>query len=103
MLNIMSTAGASIQGVGYAMPFFYLTASLFVGRRAGANPWRATGLEWQTASPPDPHNFPSTPTVYFGPYEYGVPDGLSLVEKMTATDTAAHPNGATTQGVTSGS
>jgi heme/copper-type cytochrome/quinol oxidase subunit 1 len=68
------------------MPVFYLTASLFFGKKAGNNPWRATGLEWMTTSPPDPHNFPTTPTVYFGPYEYGVPDGLSLVDKMTATD-----------------
>ena len=86
--NVLSTAAAYVQGIGYAMPAFYLTASLFFGKAAGNNPWRATGLEWQTTSPPDPHNFPSTPTVYFGPYEYGVEDGLSLVDKMTAADTA---------------
>ena len=79
MLNIMSTAGASIQGVGYAMPIFYLTASLFTGRRAGGNPWRATGLEWQTPSPPPAHNFERTPVVYFAPYEYSLPNGLGLL------------------------
>jgi cytochrome c oxidase subunit 1 len=99
--NVMSTAAAYIQGIGFLMPVFYLTASLFFGKAAGNNPYRATGLEWQTASPPDPHNFHHTPRVYFGPYEYGVPDGLSIVDKMDAH----HANGthATKQGVTSGS
>ena len=75
-LNILSTAGASIQGIGYIMPLFYLPASLFLGRRAGSNPWNATGLEWQTPSPPPPHNFEETPIVYFGPYEYSMVNGL---------------------------
>ena len=66
----LSTAGASIQGVGYAMPFFYLTASLFTGRRAGRNPWGATGLEWQTPSPPPTENFPVTPEVKEDVYDY---------------------------------
>jgi cytochrome c oxidase subunit 1 len=74
--NILSTAGATIQGVGYAIPVFYLIGSLFFGEKAGPNPWRATGLEWQTASPPDPHNFAGTPVVYFGPYEYAITNGL---------------------------
>jgi cytochrome c oxidase subunit 1 len=78
LYNILSTAGASIQGFGYLMPVFYLTASLFFGRPAGNNPYKATGLEWQTQSPPHPHNFEETPKVYFGPYEYGVENGLAI-------------------------
>jgi cytochrome c oxidase subunit 1 len=70
MLNVMSTAGSSILGVGYIMPLFYLLYSLKHGRRAGPNPWQATGLEWQTSSPPPTHNFIDTPTVVRGPYEY---------------------------------
>jgi cytochrome c oxidase subunit 1 len=73
ILNVLSTAGAFIQGAGYLMPVFYLTASLFGGRPAGNNPWRATGLEWQTPSPPPPFNFDETPKVYCGPYEYALP------------------------------
>lgn len=70
--NVMSTAGASILGVGYLLPAFYLTFSLVNGKKAPANPWAATGLEWQTSSPPDIHNFARTPTVVCGPYEYAI-------------------------------
>jgi cytochrome c oxidase subunit 1 len=69
-LNVLSTAGASILGVGYLMPLFYLGWSFFRGPRAGANPWRATGLEWKTASPAPEHNFETTPVVTRGPYAY---------------------------------
>lgn len=68
--NIFSSAGASVLAVGYALPFFYLGWSLFRGKRAGANPWAATGLEWQTPSPPPTHNFDRTPTVTRPPYQY---------------------------------
>ena len=102
--NILSTAGATIQGFGYLMPVFYLTASLFFGRAAGNNPWKATGLEWQVPSPPDAHNFKDIPEVYFGPYEYGVPDGLRLVADGHLGKKAVHANGAHTgAGVTNGS
>jgi cytochrome c oxidase subunit 1 len=76
-LNVMSTAGASILGLGYAMVPVYLIASLFAGTKAGSNPWRATGLEWQTPSPPPMHNFDETPITYFAPYEYSLPNGLA--------------------------
>ncbi|MGL4422021.1 MAG: cytochrome c oxidase subunit I, partial [Gemmataceae bacterium] len=75
---ILSTAGASIQGFGYLMPIFYLTASLFTGKNAGPNPWRATGLEWQTSSPPPHHNFEEIPTVTHAPYEYSIPSKFAL-------------------------
>jgi len=109
--NIMSTAGASIQGIGYTLPLFYLIASLFVGKRAGSNPWRATGLEWQTPSPPPMHNFDSIPIVYFAPYEYSIPNGLRALAAsgmvLTESDHAAangHAHGTHgTQGVPSGS
>ncbi len=68
--NIFSSAGASVLAVGYALPFFYLGWSLFRGERAGSNPWAATGLEWQTSSPPPAHNFDKTPTVTRPPYQY---------------------------------
>lgn len=50
--------------------FFY---SLFWGPKAGRNPWRSNTLEWTAPSPPPHGNFETTPIVYRGPYEYGVP------------------------------
>ena len=71
--NVMSTAGATILGIGYLIPMIYLIWSLRYGRVAPANPWDAKGLEWQTASPPPTDNFESTPTVTEDAYDYGAP------------------------------
>jgi cytochrome c oxidase subunit 1 len=70
VLNVMSSAGASILGVGYLIPLAYLIWSLRYGPVAGPNPWRATGLEWQTGSPPTTFNFLTTPVVTDPPYHY---------------------------------
>jgi cytochrome c oxidase subunit 1 len=70
VLNVLSSAGASILAVGYLLPFCYLIWSMFHGKRAGPNPWRATGLEWQTSSPPPKHNFEQMPVVRRDAYQY---------------------------------
>ncbi|HEX9304018.1 MAG TPA: cytochrome c oxidase subunit I [Thermoanaerobaculia bacterium] len=70
VLNVMSTAGASILGVGYLMPMVYLVWSMRYGKAAPANPWGSTGLEWDTPSPPPTENFPVTPVVTDEPYHY---------------------------------
>jgi cytochrome c oxidase subunit I len=75
ILNVLSSAGASILGLGYLIPMVYLIWSLRKGPVAGPNPWNATGLEWQTQSPPLTENFPVTPTVTSEPYEYEALDG----------------------------
>jgi cytochrome c oxidase subunit 1 len=68
--NVLSSAGASILAVGYVLPLCYLLYSLKYGPAAGPNPWGATGLEWQTPSPPPVENFSQTLEVVRGPYEY---------------------------------
>ncbi len=70
VLNVMSTAGASILAVGFAIPLVYFIWSLRYGRVAGPNPWRATGLEWETSSPPPTENFLQTPIVTEEAYAY---------------------------------
>ncbi|MGC1862953.1 MAG: cbb3-type cytochrome c oxidase subunit I [Methylocystis sp.] len=70
VLNVLSSAGATILAIGYLLPLAYLTWSLFYGERASANPWNATGLEWRTASPPPTENFEVTPVVTAPPYDY---------------------------------
>jgi len=70
VLNVMSTAGASVLGLGYIIPLIYFLWSMKYGPKAGNNPWRATGLEWQTSSPPPTYNFETTPIVTEEAYAY---------------------------------
>jgi cytochrome c oxidase subunit 1 len=70
VLNVLSTAGASVLAVGLLMPMAYMLWSLKYGTIAGNNPYRATGLEWQTTSPPPTHNFHETPIVTQEAYDY---------------------------------
>ena len=71
VLNVLSTAGATILAIGYLLPFLYLTWSLKYGDIAGANPWQAAGLEWTVQSPPSRDNFARPPIVDFEAYDYG--------------------------------
>jgi cytochrome c oxidase subunit I len=70
VLNVFSTAGASILGIGYLLPLLYLPWSLKYGKIAGNNPWQATGLEWQIQSPPLTENFPEIPIMDHEAYDY---------------------------------
>ena len=70
ILNVLSTAGATVLGVGYMMPLLYLGWSLKYGAIAGDNPWQATGLEWQIQSPPLKENFVETPVMDHEAYDY---------------------------------
>ena len=70
VLNVMSTAGASVLAVGYVFPMLYFAWSLRYGAKASANPWNAAGLEWMTASPPPTFNFDVTPVVTWEAYNY---------------------------------
>jgi cytochrome c oxidase subunit 1 len=73
LLNVLSSAGASVLAVGYIIPLIYLTWSLKWGKKAGPNPWNAKGLEWTIPSPPITHNFETIPIVTEGAYAYGPP------------------------------
>jgi len=70
VLNVMSSAGASILGVGYLIPLVYLAWSMRYGPVASSNPWGAKGLEWQTPSPPPTDNFEETPVASEEAYAY---------------------------------
>jgi cytochrome c oxidase subunit 1 len=70
VLNVLSSAGASILGLGYLMAFAVLLWSLKYGEQAPDNPWGATTLEWQTSSPPITENFEVTPVVTQEAYTY---------------------------------
>ena len=71
ILNVFSTAGASILGIGFFVPVLYFLWSLAKGPEAGSNPWGARGLEWEACtSPPLPHNFETIPVVTQEAYAY---------------------------------
>lgn len=70
VLNVMSSAGATVLGVGYLIPLIYLIWSMRYGPVAEPNPWGAKGLEWQTASPPPTENFAEIPVVTEEAYAY---------------------------------
>jgi len=78
VLNVFSTAGASVLGIGMLLPVVYLLHSLVKGRDAGDNPWMHPGLEWRTSSPPPTENFDVMPVVTWEAYEFGEESGLDL-------------------------
>ncbi|MFZ0820513.1 MAG: cytochrome c oxidase subunit I [Candidatus Acidiferrales bacterium] len=78
VLNVMSSAGASILAIGYLIPLVYFIWSMRYGPVAGPNPWGAKGLEWQTSSPPPTENFEETPIVTQEAYAYNDPQEPGL-------------------------
>jgi cytochrome c oxidase subunit 1 len=78
VLNVLSSAGASILALGYLIPGIYLIWSLKYGKLAGPNPWGATGLEWQTSSPPPTENFAITPVITTEAYDYAALEAREL-------------------------
>jgi cytochrome c oxidase subunit 1 len=70
VLNVLSTAGATILGVAYIFPMVYLTWAWKYGPPAGDNPFQVKGLEWETTSPPPTFNFDRTPIVTEATHSY---------------------------------
>jgi cytochrome c oxidase subunit I len=70
VLNVLSSAGASILAIGYVIPMVYLIWSMRYGPIAGPNPWGAKGLEWTIPSPPPTENFEETPIITEEAYDY---------------------------------
>jgi cytochrome c oxidase subunit 1 len=70
VLNVLSSGGAAVLGLGYLLPVLYFLHSLKYGEVAGNNPWGASGLEWRTQSPPLTENFLEVPTDIPEAYEY---------------------------------
>jgi cytochrome c oxidase subunit I len=89
VLNIFSTAGASVLGVGLVMPVVYLAHSLIAGKAAGDNPWMLPGLEWRTSSPPPTENFETMPVVTWEAYEFGEDSGLDIEEARRRVEPTA--------------
>ena len=87
--HVMSSTGAIVLAFAYLWPLAYFAWSLVKGERAGDNPFDATGLEWQTGSPPPKDNFRTPPTVTTEPYGYH-PEGFAP-HGVEATHSAQTP------------
>ncbi len=74
-LNVFITVAALVVGFAQMVFLFNLISSLFNGRIAERNPWRATTLEWQTPEMPPAHGNwgKDLPVVYRWAYDYSVP------------------------------
>ena len=75
MLNTFITIAALVVAAAQLVFVFNLVWSVWRGRRADANPWRAASLEWQTPDTPPGHgNWGAhPPVVYRWAYAYSVP------------------------------
>jgi cytochrome c oxidase subunit 1 len=73
-LHLFITIAAFVTIAAQLIFLFNFFWSMRKGRKAGANPWESTSLEWSVPSPPPHDNFGAMePVVYRGPYEYSVP------------------------------
>ncbi|MFO7963048.1 MAG: cbb3-type cytochrome c oxidase subunit I [Desulfobacterales bacterium] len=62
-LNFVSTLGAYLLGIGFAVALLGLLWSAGRGRRADDNPWQGGTIEWSITSPPHPSGFIRPPVV----------------------------------------
>ena len=70
-INQFITIGSFILGISTIFLVYNLIVSIYRGKIAGANPWRALTLEWATTSPPPATNFNYDPIPFEDPYGYG--------------------------------
>ncbi len=96
VLNVMSTAGASILGFGLLIPGIYFIWSMRYGKFAAPNPWPATGLEWRTLSPPPTENFARTPIVTWEAYEFRPIEEMEVIGPANEQSSRPAPDVTTT-------
>jgi len=62
-LNLASTIGSFLLGIGVLITIVNVIISIKAGRRAGNDPWKGNTLEWFVSSPPPENNFDVVPRV----------------------------------------
>ncbi|MEM9214114.1 MAG: cytochrome c oxidase subunit I [Cyanobacteria bacterium P01_F01_bin.150] len=74
--NVVASLGGFLLGVSIVPFILNIISSWIRGKKVGANPWAAIGLEWLVPSPPPHENFDITPVVVSEPYGYGTGEPL---------------------------
>ncbi|MBE3597749.1 MAG: cbb3-type cytochrome c oxidase subunit I [Limnochordaceae bacterium] len=73
-VNAFVSVSAFVMFVAHMLFVVNVVWSLAKGKRAEANPWQATSLEWTTSSPPPHGNWGERqPVVYRWAYDYSLP------------------------------
>jgi cytochrome c oxidase subunit 1 len=73
-VNVLITAAAILGGLAQLIFIYNFFSSIFVGKKAGPNPWQANTLEWTTGEERIHGNWDGPiPTVYRWPYDYSKP------------------------------
>ncbi|WCK54458.1 cbb3-type cytochrome c oxidase subunit I [Aneurinibacillus sp. Ricciae_BoGa-3] len=62
-LNLVSTIGAFLMGIGFVFQGWQIIYSIFKGERVSNDPWDARTLEWSIPSPAPMYNFAVIPQV----------------------------------------
>ncbi len=81
-VNVIVSLGAFVLGISTFLFLYNAVWSLYAGKDAGPNPWRALTLEWTTSSPPPSHNFDGDPVPFEDPYGYGTPEAVAYLEAI---------------------
>jgi len=82
--NVLIGFSAFLLGISTFVLVYNVFVSINRGKVAGANPWRALTLEWQTSSPPPAYNFVGDPIPFEDPYGYGTEASKAYLEAMEA-------------------
>jgi cytochrome c oxidase subunit I len=84
--NVVSTVGAFIIAVSFAIMLWNLWKSWRKPVPAGDNPWDAHTLEWFTTSPPPHHNYTHLPPIRSErpTWDYNHPDALAVPHGVVA-------------------
>jgi cytochrome c oxidase subunit 1 len=93
-LHVTSTTFAFVLAAGLVVALGTLAFALFLGARAGANPWGSASFEWRTPSPPPKHNFEGEPVFAVGAYDYTgpVPEQVGVIAEADPDEEPGDPD-----------